>query len=78
MGVKRSAPVVPDGFRRLLSPEELAGWLNFKTVKPIYRLVYTNAIPYLKPGRKLRFDPAAIERWMSEQGNDKLTGAVNR
>jgi len=33
----------------------------------IYRMVLRRAIPHFRLGRKIRFDPDAIERWKRQQ-----------
>jgi len=49
--------------KKLLTPRECAEMLSL-SVSGIYNYVYEKKIPYKKVGRRLRFDPEEIERWI--------------
>lgn len=42
----------------------------------IYELVFRNAIPYIKIGRSIRFDPLELDTWM--RSGSTLTISLNR
>jgi len=48
---------------RLIDINELSQWLSIPR-GTIYNLVYQHRIPFLKIGRSLRFDVAAIEQYL--------------
>jgi excisionase family DNA binding protein len=48
----------------LWTVEEVAGYLNVRPLR-VYELVQSRQIPFTKVGlRQLRFDPAAIRKWL--------------
>jgi excisionase family DNA binding protein len=52
--------------KRLLTVTELSSLLSM-TPGAIYMLIARCQIPYLKIGRRVRFDPAQIEAWLQNQ-----------
>jgi excisionase family DNA binding protein len=56
----------PDVVPKLLTMDELAERLGV-TPRHIRRLVADRRVPFLKVGRFIRFDPAAIAAWLDSQ-----------
>ena len=50
----------------LLSLKEAARHLNISP-HTLYTMVSQRRIPFVKIGRLVKFDPAALERWIKEQ-----------
>lgn len=48
---------------RLIKIDEAAKLIGYKKGY-IYELIYRNAIPYIKKGRSIRFDPTELDAWM--------------
>lgn len=44
----------------------------------LYELVHRNAIPFIKRGRSVRFDPAELEAWMRANRPDVLRETIER
>ena len=55
--------------QRLLNIEQVADLLGVN-VRHVRRLVFEHRIPYLKWGRLLRFDPAALAAWLEPLRHD--------
>lgn len=53
--------------RELLRIEDVAALLRMSKFW-IYRRVESGELPALKLGRALRFDPAAVEKWLGQNG----------
>ena len=51
----------------LLSAEDVGDLLSLRT-KQVYRLARQGIVPAVRVGRLLRFDPAALDRWIAEGG----------
>ena len=66
-GPEKSGVVVSNGTigRRLLNVEEAAQYLGL-SVDPLHKWVQLRAIPHVKAGRALRFDLAALNRYIDE------------
>ena len=60
-------PLEPQ-IQSLWNVRDLAAFLR-TTPAAIYPLVQRNGIPHLKVGRNLRFDPAAIRRWLTSRSS---------
>ena len=52
---------------QLIDAQDVGGILNLRT-KQVYMLAKQGIVPAVRVGRLLRFDPAAIRRWISEGG----------
>jgi excisionase family DNA binding protein len=50
----------------LWTPEDAAGFLRV-TMPALYQMVYRRDLPFLKIGRRLRFDPNRIRAWLREK-----------
>ncbi len=63
----RSSSIVSNGSigRRLLNVEEAAQYLGL-SVDTLHKWVQLRAIPHVKAGRALRFDLAALNRYIDE------------
>lgn len=65
------------GREQLFTVEELAEWLN-TTPSHVRSLAYARVIPFIKLGEartsRVRFDPAAIERWLSQHTIPPMPG----
>ena len=55
----------------LLTIEELAEHLGV-TVRHVRRLIAERRVPFVKVGRFVRFDPAAITAWLGRSTNEAL------
>ena len=55
----------PDVVPKLLTMDELAERLGV-TPRHVRRLVAEKRVPYVKVGRFVRFDPAAIASWLDQ------------
>lgn len=66
-GPDRSGSIVSNGTigRRLLNVEEAAQYLGL-SVDTLHKWVQLRAIPHVKAGRALRFDLAALNRYIDE------------
>ncbi len=66
-GPDRSSSIVSNGSigRRLLNVEEAAQYLGL-SVDTLHKWVQLRAIPHVKAGRALRFDLAALNRYIDE------------
>ena len=66
-GPDRSSSIVSNGSigRRLLNVEEAAQYLGL-SVDTLHKWVQVRAIPHVKAGRALRFDLAALNRYIDE------------
>ena len=53
----------PDTLPKLLTIDQLAERLGV-TTRHIRRLVAERRVPYLKVGKFVRFDPAAVAEWL--------------
>lgn len=63
-----AAPSEPDGSAsafELLTVPEVAALLRF-TEKSVYAMVSARRIPFVRIGNRLRFERAAVLRWVSE------------
>lgn len=49
--------------RKILDIKQLAQYLNCST-SFIYKLIYSNSIPYFRMGSKYGFDTSVIDRWI--------------
>src|SRR5262245_63952382 len=56
----------PGDAARLWTPEDAAGFLRI-TVKALYQMVYRREIPFLKIGRRLRFEEERLRAWLREK-----------
>jgi len=54
----------------LLDAHELAEFLSLANHRAVYKLLETTDIPYVRIGRRVRFDPAAVLRYFEERGDD--------
>jgi len=54
---------------RLLDVEDVAALLRLAP-RTIYNLAERRALPVQRVGRRLRFSPSAIERWLAQQARD--------
>lgn len=66
-GPDKSSSIVSNGSigRRLLNVEEAAQYLGL-SVDTLHKWVQLRAIPHVKAGRALRFDLAALNRYIDE------------
>jgi len=66
-GPDKSGSIVSNGSigRRLLNVEEAAQYLGL-SVDTLHKWVQIRAIPHVKAGRALRFDLAALNRYIDE------------
>lgn len=66
-GPDKSSSIVSNGTigRRLLNVEEAAQYLGL-SVDTLHKWVQLRAIPHVKAGRALRFDLAALNRYIDE------------
>ena len=66
-GPEKSGAIVSNGTigRRLLNVEEAAQYLGL-SVDTLHKWVQLRAIPHVKAGRALRFDLAALNRYIDE------------
>lgn len=60
--------------KQLLTVKELAEVLRVHT-QTIYEWMVNGKIPYIKLGRAVRFDPEAINQWLSEEGESNQNTA---
>ena len=44
----------------------------------IYELIHRNAIPFIKRGRSIRFDPLELEHWMRAGRPSVIQSTINR
>jgi excisionase family DNA binding protein len=61
-----SATLRTGGDSKLLTADEVASMLRVPK-SWVYRACRSGAIPAVRCGRYVRFDPADIERWIDEQ-----------
>lgn len=59
--------------KTLLKAEDVARLLQIKT-KTVYKLASEGAIPRVKVGNAVRFDPDEIEKWMNTGGTNGYLG----
>jgi len=52
--------------KRLLTIKEASEYLGI-SVDALYCMVYRKQIPYVKIGKKLRFDKFILDRWIEKQ-----------
>ena len=52
--------------RRYLGPQELSTYLGM-SVRTIYFWIVQRKIPYLKLGKRVRFDIIEIENWLKDK-----------
>ena len=57
----------------MLDVDQLAEYLNVP-VRMVRRLVHQRDIPFHKIGKYVRFDPAAIDKWVQENRIDPNPG----
>lgn len=57
---KEEVPLKPKNLIKIDEATKITGYRKGY----IYELVHRNAIPYLKRGRSVRFDPIELEEWM--------------
>lgn len=58
--------------KRFLTVDEVAELFAI-SVSTAYRLAESGAIPSLKIGGSLRFDPRALQMWLAEQTQGSMT-----
>jgi excisionase family DNA binding protein len=58
---------VPSTFPKLLKVPDVAEQLDVSTDR-LYDLVRRNLLPHVKMGRAVRFEPSALENWISSGG----------
>lgn len=58
-----------DNKTRLLTVPEVAELLRLSPAA-IYALTYRRQIPFIRIGRRLRFDPETISDWLDRQTNN--------
>jgi len=54
------------GEKKLLKVAEAAAYLTLSQFY-LYRLVETGAIPTIRLGRSIRFDPAELDEWINDR-----------
>jgi excisionase family DNA binding protein len=59
----------PSKLEELMTVDEVAARLKWHR-NTVYNRVHRNSIPFVKIGRSVRFKPAEIDRWITEQTAD--------
>lgn len=67
----------PESQNKLIKIEQAVILTGYKKGY-IYELVHRNAIPFLKRGRSVRFDPAELEVWMRADRPNIIQETIKR